>query len=66
VPGGQITWTPVITAPDGVWTETVVVTVEMDCVGLLTNVVEVTTEEGAAGDESVPPGRGRPAGIRSQ
>jgi len=25
----------------------------MDCVGLLTNVVEVTTEEGAAGDESV-------------
>jgi uncharacterized repeat protein (TIGR01451 family) len=52
-PGGQITWTPTITAPGGVWMETVVVTVEMDYVGPLTNVVQVTTEEGAAGEDSV-------------
>jgi uncharacterized repeat protein (TIGR01451 family) len=42
-------WTPTITAPDGVWEETVVVTVEMGYAGLLTNVVQVTTEEGASG-----------------
>lgn len=44
-----ITWTAFITAPGGVWTGTVVVTVEMDYVGPLTNVVKVTTEEGATG-----------------
>jgi uncharacterized repeat protein (TIGR01451 family) len=38
-----------IPAPDGVWTDTVVVTVEMGYAGPLINVVEVTTEEGAAG-----------------
>jgi uncharacterized repeat protein (TIGR01451 family) len=48
-PGGIITWTPIITVPGGVWTETVVVTVEMGYAGPLTNVVQVTTEEGAAG-----------------
>jgi len=48
-PTGMITWTPIIIAPDGVWTETVVVTVEVGCAGPLTNVVQVMTEEGAAG-----------------
>lgn len=44
-----ITWTASITAPGSVWMETVVVTVEMGYSGLLTNVVEVTTEESATG-----------------
>ncbi|MDY7077970.1 MAG: S8 family serine peptidase [Chloroflexota bacterium] len=46
-PGGTLTWTPVITAPGGVWTAGVVVTVEAGYAGPLTNVVQVTTEEGA-------------------
>jgi len=49
VPGGQITWTAIITAPAGVWTHTFVVTVETGYVGPLTNVVKVTTDEGATG-----------------
>jgi uncharacterized repeat protein (TIGR01451 family) len=48
-PTGIITWTPTITAPGGVWAETVVVTVEMGYGGPLTNVVQVTTEEGPTG-----------------
>lgn len=48
-PGGVRTWTPVISAPAGVWTQQVVVTVEVGYAGVLTNVVEVTTAEGAAG-----------------
>jgi uncharacterized repeat protein (TIGR01451 family) len=48
-PTGTRTWTPVITAPGGVWTRTVVVTVEMGYAGTLTNVVKVTTDEGATG-----------------
>ncbi len=47
VPGEQIIWTTVITTSGGIWTETVVVTVEVDYVGPLTNVVQVTTVEGA-------------------
>ena len=42
-------WTPTITAPGGVWEGTVVVTVEMGYAGPLTNVVQVTSEEGASG-----------------
>jgi hypothetical protein len=49
LPGETITWTPVITAPGGVWTQQVVVTVEMGHVGPLPNVVQVTTVEGASG-----------------
>ncbi|MDY7079711.1 MAG: S8 family serine peptidase [Chloroflexota bacterium] len=49
VPGGTLTWTPTILAPGGVWTETVVVTVAVGYVGPLTNVVQVTTEEGGTG-----------------
>ncbi|MCP4541537.1 MAG: DUF11 domain-containing protein [Chloroflexi bacterium] len=49
LPGDIVTWTPVILMPSDIWTETVVVTVETDYTGLLTNVVQVTTEEGATG-----------------
>jgi uncharacterized repeat protein (TIGR01451 family) len=48
-PGGIRTWTATVPAPAGVWTETVVVTVDLDYSGPLVNVVEVTTEEGATG-----------------
>lgn len=53
LPGGAvgITWTTAITVP-GIWTETFVVTVAADYTGPLTNVVEVTTEEGAKGEDS--------------
>jgi uncharacterized repeat protein (TIGR01451 family) len=48
-PSGVLTWTTTLPAPGGVWTETVVVTVEEGYAGPLTNVVEVTTLEGATG-----------------
>jgi uncharacterized repeat protein (TIGR01451 family) len=48
-PGGVLTWTPTISTPNPVWTQTVVVTVDVGYVGPLTNVVQVTTEEGASG-----------------
>jgi uncharacterized repeat protein (TIGR01451 family) len=44
-----LVWTPVITAPGSVWSETVVVTAEWGYAGPLSNTVEVTTEEGAVG-----------------
>lgn len=47
--GGLTEWTPTITAPNGVWTGTVVVTVEAGYVGPLTNVVRVAAEEGVTG-----------------
>jgi uncharacterized repeat protein (TIGR01451 family) len=51
LPGGRIgmTWTTSVTTPDGTWMETVVVTVSQGYGGPLVNLVEVTTEEGAAG-----------------
>jgi uncharacterized repeat protein (TIGR01451 family) len=49
LPGGRLVWTPVITTPHGVWVRTVVVTVELGYAGSLTNVVQVTTDEGAMG-----------------
>jgi len=51
-PTGVLTWTPTLTAPDGVWTEQFTVTVQMGYSGTLTNVVEVTTEEGATGTDT--------------
>jgi uncharacterized repeat protein (TIGR01451 family) len=45
-PTGVQTWTAVITAPGGVWLQTVGVTVTPGYNGTLTNVVQVTTEEG--------------------
>jgi uncharacterized repeat protein (TIGR01451 family) len=55
LPGGTvgITWTALITTPGDVWTETIVVTVAEGYEGILTNFVEVTTEEGASGKASV-------------
>ena len=43
----------VITTPGGVWMGRLLVTVEEDHRGPLTNLAEVTTEEGAAGADSV-------------
>jgi uncharacterized repeat protein (TIGR01451 family) len=55
LPDGRVavTWTAVITAPGGIWMGTIIVTVKEDYVGPLTNLVEVTTTEGAAGEASV-------------
>jgi uncharacterized repeat protein (TIGR01451 family) len=47
-PGGTRTWNPVIPAP-GVWHRTVVVTVDKNYNGTLTNVVSATSDEGATG-----------------
>jgi hypothetical protein len=44
VPGGRVTWTARITAPGGVWTQTLAVTVETGYAGPLTNVVQVAAE----------------------
>jgi len=41
---GPISWTPTITAPGGVWTQTVMVTVEAGYAGSLTNTFVVTTQ----------------------
>ncbi|MEJ2558365.1 MAG: PKD domain-containing protein, partial [Anaerolineae bacterium] len=48
-PAGPLTWTPGIITPDAVWTQTVVVDVEAGYTGTLTNVIQVTTKEGATG-----------------
>jgi hypothetical protein len=48
-PGGIFTWTPTITAPRGVWVETIVLSVATGYSGTLTNVVHVATNEGATG-----------------
>jgi uncharacterized repeat protein (TIGR01451 family) len=53
IPIGVLTWTPVLIGPHQFWTEQFVVTVEMGYVGPLTNVVRVTTKEGARGETSV-------------
>ena len=51
-PGGVLTWTPTITTPDGIWSQTVVVNVELGYTGTLTNHVQVTTLEGITGETS--------------
>jgi uncharacterized repeat protein (TIGR01451 family) len=48
-PGDVRTWPAVIPAPGGVWVQQVVVTAEMGYSGTLTNVVRVTTDQGATG-----------------
>jgi len=48
-PTGIQTWTLTSLAPTEVWSKPVVVTVEMGYAGPLTNVVQVTTLEGASG-----------------
>jgi uncharacterized repeat protein (TIGR01451 family) len=52
-PTGVFTWTQTITAPGGVWMQQIVVTVETGYEGPLTNMVEVTTGEGATGKASL-------------
>jgi uncharacterized repeat protein (TIGR01451 family) len=52
-PTGVLTWMPTITAPGGVWTEPVVVTVEAGFTGQLTNKVRVATESCDGGTASV-------------
>ena len=52
MPTGALSWTATIPAPGGVWSQTVVVTVEMGYVGPLTNTVQIATPEGIA-DTSV-------------
>jgi uncharacterized repeat protein (TIGR01451 family) len=49
MPTGILTWTPPAILPGNLWTETVVVTVEAGYVGLLTNVIRASAEEGATG-----------------
>jgi uncharacterized repeat protein (TIGR01451 family) len=49
VPTGVLTWTTVITAPGGIWSQAVPATVAMWYAGPLTNVVRVTTKEGVSG-----------------
>jgi uncharacterized repeat protein (TIGR01451 family) len=49
VPGGVFAWSPVTITPGLVWTRTLIVTVETGYTGLLTNVVQVTTQEGVNG-----------------
>jgi uncharacterized repeat protein (TIGR01451 family) len=51
-PGGMLTWTPTLTTPGDVWTQTVVVSVELGYVGPLTNVIEVTTAEGVTATDA--------------
>lgn len=48
-PIGPLVWPPTNIAPGEVWTQPVVVTVKPDYSGVLTNVVQVTTAEGATG-----------------
>jgi thermitase len=47
--GGTRIWTPALLPPVGVWQKKVVVTVDLDYNGVLTNVVRVTSGEGATG-----------------
>jgi uncharacterized repeat protein (TIGR01451 family) len=49
VPTDILTWTTVITAPGGIWSQAVPATVAMWYAGPLTNVVRVTTKEGVSG-----------------
>jgi uncharacterized repeat protein (TIGR01451 family) len=49
IPTGVQTWTTVITAPGGIWVQTVGVTVTPGYNGTLTNVVQIATEEGVTG-----------------
>jgi uncharacterized repeat protein (TIGR01451 family) len=51
-PSGSLRWTALIT-PEQVWTRTIPVTVTEGYTGALTNLVAVTTEEGAASQASV-------------
>ena len=55
LPDGRVavTWTAVLTTPGSIWTGMIRVTVDEGSKGPLTNLVEVTSEEGAAGSARV-------------
>lgn len=53
IPTGVLTWAPIITGPDGVWTQQIVVTVQTGYTGSLINRLEVTTQEGPTGRASI-------------
>jgi len=53
MPGQVVTWTPVITAPGGIWRQQIVVTVEAEYRGVLTNVVQVATDAGVGGSDTL-------------
>jgi uncharacterized repeat protein (TIGR01451 family) len=48
-PSGLVNWQPVITANGGVWVQTITQTASLSYIGMLTNVVQVSTLEGAFG-----------------
>jgi len=52
-PTGLLTWIATLTAPGGVWTQSVVVTVARGYSGTLMNRVQVTSQEGATGEAQV-------------
>ena len=52
-PSGILTWTSTITAPGGIWARQFAVTVDTGYTGRLTNTVQVTTEEGPFGLDSI-------------
>jgi uncharacterized repeat protein (TIGR01451 family) len=58
-PTGLRTWTAIIPAFGGVWTERIAVTVASDFSGTLTNVVEASSVEGAKGEYTQSVGVGR-------
>jgi uncharacterized repeat protein (TIGR01451 family) len=62
-PTGAITWSPFLTSSGGIWAETLVITVETGYVGLLQNVIQVTSLEGPSGvyTESTVVSSGRPS-----
>jgi uncharacterized repeat protein (TIGR01451 family) len=53
VPGGTLSWAPIITVPAGTWLQTFDVAVEPEYVGPLTNAVQATATKGATGNDSV-------------
>ncbi|MBP1465353.1 hypothetical protein EYB53_006515 [Candidatus Chloroploca sp. M-50] len=46
---GKLAWTTTITAPGGIWSETLVVTLPLTYTGTATNVLEVTSLQGVTG-----------------
>jgi hypothetical protein len=53
IPTGIQVWMPTITAPGGIWMETLVITPQMGYSGSLINEVKVSTEEGPVGQARV-------------
>ncbi|MDY7075493.1 MAG: NosD domain-containing protein [Chloroflexota bacterium] len=52
-PTGVLTWTSVVIPAESSWTRQIIVTVDADYSGMLTNTVEITTTEGIASTASL-------------